>query len=151
MMDSSTGWIAVEQEKVNRPIKTKIRGVPVQVMLSPSDIPSWLRAVVSHNDGKDKIIIELKYLSNQEPTSKDVSDSVVVEVGKHSRRLFSVAYLLSEDLEVSDVEKLRESALAITRELHKRGKISEGNASALGNVFDPKHGEPNIPFTSLTL
>lgn len=82
-------WIDIAPDELNRPHVSKIKGVRIDVMLSPFDVPKMARSRLI--EGASKAEIEFVYLAGPEPT-KDIhkTKGVVFSVGKKSNRLFKI-------------------------------------------------------------
>jgi hypothetical protein len=82
-------WIRVDPEKFTKLRHEKIRGVDVEVFVSPYDVP--LAVGGEYNEKIDKFVIEFKYLSPEEekiPLKDDPDFSLIV--GEKSRRLYGI-------------------------------------------------------------
>lgn len=88
-----SGWLELEQDKLDEGTQREIRGVEVMVFLSPYDIPEAVRG--SFDKSIDRFVIEFKYLGGpeepNEPLDKESQDKhVVLAVGRHSHRLYRI-------------------------------------------------------------
>ena len=83
-------WLTLDTEDLASFPETKkmIRGREISVVVSPYDVP---KAVRSYMDGQtNTLVVEFRYLSNEEPTVEQISEGVSVLAGKHSGRIYAL-------------------------------------------------------------
>ena len=81
-------WIRLEDGKYNPPRKEVLRGVEVNVFMSPYDVP---RAIHGEFDKASKRFkIKFQYIGDEVTTQKKVDSHVCVHVGKNSSRLYGI-------------------------------------------------------------
>ena len=83
-----TNWVTLDQTELNLPHQETVKGVTVEVMLSPYDIPSHVRG--DYDSEIDKFVIEFKYLGAEPTKYVRQSDSLSLRVGKNSGRVYAI-------------------------------------------------------------
>jgi len=110
-------WVILDQARLNQRREKEIRGVRINVFLSPYDIPQAIRGQYDQQIGQ--FLIEFKYMED-EPIVRDQKDlALVLRIGKNSGRLFGIEV---------DVDKLKASHVnlamylqnMVSQALHKR-------------------------------
>ncbi|RMU26760.1 hypothetical protein ALP31_103362 [Pseudomonas amygdali pv. morsprunorum] len=88
MNTSSEEWISVSQHELNEVESKEQRGIKLQFMLSPADLPTAWRG---YNLNETTVVVEFKYLSsNESRLIESPSDVVSIEVGKNSKRIYRI-------------------------------------------------------------
>lgn len=83
-------WKPITFEHSDLILKAKIRDQEVEVMMSPYDVPEFIRAYAIEDEWH---VIEFKYISNEEETVEFGVDShAFYVVGKSSGRLYSFRF-----------------------------------------------------------
>ena len=83
-------WIQVDQKTVNPPRLERHQGVNLQVMVSPYDVPEAIRG--EYDQGIKKFVVELKYLSAEEPPYEKLTKGggIVLYVGERTKRIYRI-------------------------------------------------------------
>lgn len=132
----TTEWMNVSHEAINKPEETNIRGIRVEMMISPSDLPKASRIVC--DEDSDEIAIEFRYLFNNEPIiiSQD-RNGIKFHSGKNSGKIYRI--VVNPTNIANGSENTIELTLAIQvaeESLSNSMKVSnEGNAKAIRNYF----------------
>lgn len=96
-------WIKLDAEALNKPHHENIRGVDVEVFLSPYDVPEAVRGL--YDDTIERFVIEFRYLAEEEPLAADAHDAhVALKIGRNSRRLYRIEM---------DVNRLKADCVAL--------------------------------------
>jgi len=83
-----TDWLQLDPTKLNRPRTRKVRGVQINVLLSPYDVPQAVRG--NYDQSLQRFVIEFLYLGD-EPWRRDLKDAVItLRIGKNSERLLGI-------------------------------------------------------------
>lgn len=85
-------WLELDPTKLNVGTQKEIRGVQVNVHLSPYDVPDGVRG---YFDKKlNRFVIEFRYMGQEDPNESvdriDHQRHVRAIVGRHSRRLYRI-------------------------------------------------------------
>ncbi|WP_041769429.1 hypothetical protein [Ectopseudomonas mendocina] len=81
-------WIPVSQQELNKIDSREQRGVKVEYMISPTDLPIAWRV---RPDKGMVHVVEFKYLTDGEPTKIETQQvGVKFELGKNSRRIYKI-------------------------------------------------------------
>lgn len=134
-------WFKVQQEVVNKPQSSSTRGVKVQVMVSPSDVPS---AVRSFMDDANHYVIEFKYLSSPEKSIKKRSDNgVEIHIGKNSKKIYLIKVDCDHVMRNSGgklvLEMILEAEYDISR--HSECPINSDNKNVINNIFNSQYSQ----------
>lgn len=81
-------WLDVNPKEFSKPEQLRIRGVNVDVFLSPYDMPEAVRGTYDKNE--QKFTIEFRYIGGDEPLERDVQDKTTISVGKRSKRIYKI-------------------------------------------------------------
>lgn len=80
-------WIPLDSSKLNTPQRMEVKGVSLDVLMSPFDIPTDVRTS-KINDGD--LLIEFRYM-DEEPKHRQIKDEgITLIIGKHSERVFGL-------------------------------------------------------------
>ena len=91
-------WIQVDLDTEKLKQKKDVRGVVIELLVSPYDIPEAVRGFF--DDEKNHFAIEFKYVgSGNEPTKDKQDDEMILRTGENSGRL----YRLEVDVKALDV------------------------------------------------
>lgn len=148
--NNSIDWNFIPQSEINKPELSHDRGVKIQFMMSPFDVPSAFRAKLDRT--REFLIVEFRYLSgsDSEP-KKDIADQdgVHFTIGKRSKRIYRIAVKLqsiSENVDADNGYKINESLLkrasAYVKRYMRNDNYSTGNTAAMEKCLDwsLKHG-----------
>jgi hypothetical protein len=114
-------WIDVDLDAYTKERKAKIRGVEVELLVSPYDIPVAVRGCFDKS--KNRFIIEFKYLVPEKTKTLTLDQFVTYRIGESSQRLYA--------LEV-DVQWLREKA----------GELEAGLSKEIDEALDKLAQKP---------
>ncbi len=82
-------WIPLRELRLNDEIEhRKLQGVKVDVLVSPYDIPEAVRG--DFIEGKNRFVIEFKYISEESTRERLLEPNVKVRIGKNSSRLYAI-------------------------------------------------------------
>lgn len=131
-----------DPEMFNEPIRTRKKGITLEVALSPYDVPASVNG--GYSNEKKKFVIDFNYLGGREKThSRAVSEHIVLHEGEFSGRVHAIEVDVNE-LQVDKVQlvvkqRLTEAIKAFSpTEEHttREGLRSQMNARVLGEVRD---------------
>jgi 3-deoxy-D-manno-octulosonate 8-phosphate phosphatase KdsC-like HAD superfamily phosphatase len=81
-------WMRLDPAGFNRTSKKHVRGVQINVLLSPYDVPVAVRGY--YDPALKRFVIEFKYIAD-EPTEKAIQDNIItLRIGQRSRRLMGI-------------------------------------------------------------
>jgi hypothetical protein len=118
-------WQLLDPNTLSSPQKREVRGVQINVLISPYDVPQGIRG--SFDRDLNRFVIEFKYMDG-EPTRKEHADKYLAAfVGKSSGRLYrievDVVSLKASAVELRlEVPKLLSNALADLAQSHHQRK-----------------------------
>ena len=130
-------WIKVSQKDVNRPFKSKVKGISVTMMSSPFDVP--VKAGFGFDEIDGCFFVEFKYLSSKEPKKRiDRDDGVNFIVGKKSEKVYrlEIDYNHFKATSASQIDlnlALEEAKFEVKKFDIKNRKV--GNISAITNFL----------------
>jgi len=88
MRTSHEEWVSVSQHDLNEVESQEQRGLKLQFMIAPNDLPTAWR--ITRLKG-DTVEVEFKYLAGSEPKQiEHCNDNVTLEVGKNSKRIYKI-------------------------------------------------------------
>ncbi|WP_339494927.1 hypothetical protein [Pseudomonas sp. RA_105y_Pfl2_P56] len=88
MHTSLEEWVLVSQHELNEVESQEQRGLKLQFMVAPADLPTAWR--ITH-ESSNIAEVEFKYLGGNEPKSTEhVNSNVTLEVGKNSKRIYKI-------------------------------------------------------------
>lgn len=137
MMTSSEEWISVSQHELNEVESKEQRGIKLQFMLSPADLPTAWR---SYNQNETTVVVEFKYLSsNESKLIESPAEGVSIEVGKNSKRIYRI---------MLDVLRIPSSgAIMISRAAdaleHSHG-LNKSNSEVIQRFLTSKKARPEL-------
>lgn len=137
MHTSSEEWISVSQYELNEVESTERRGIKLQFMISPADLPTaWRVAQVSD----ETLIVEFKYLSGNESKYIDShDDGVTMLVGKNSRRIHSILLDLHKISATGEIMISR----AVDALEHSHG-LNKSNSEVMHKFLTSKRSKPEL-------
>jgi hypothetical protein len=107
-----TDWLDLDLDTETSERSQEIRGVKVELLVSPYDIPEAIRGYF--HKSKERFVIEFKYIG-YEPTTPKVEDRyTTLLVGKNSGRLYGIEL----DLNALGVESV-EMRMRVAKEVHE--------------------------------
>lgn len=112
-----TDWIPIAAGEVNKPRSETIRGVKVNVYLSPYDVPDGVRGYFDAK--KKKFVIEFKYIAEEPKRSEVVDEHVSVTVGRRTGRLHAI-----------EVDTVRLKANAVMLQTHVPKAVDDAIAES---------------------
>lgn len=127
-------WLTIDQKDINKPKNKKSNGVKVQVMISPSSVPSAVRSYIDEELGK--LIVEFKYLSSSERLVSEMgSNDVEFFVGKNSGKIYKV--VLSCDKIASEGGRFALEMIVDAEDSldSNNVKVNKGNKLAIENFL----------------
>lgn len=90
-------WVKLNPSEFNKSEHKVIHGVDLEVFLSPYDIPEAIRGAFQKESGK--FVIEFKYIGGSEPLDeKDENESILLQIGRHSKRLYQIQVAIDPDM-----------------------------------------------------
>ena len=83
-------WINIDPKTIKEEKLRNIRGVQLNVQLSPYDIPEAVRGY--YNKKRKIFVIEFRYLSDEPTKNKklDKKDNLSLKIGRNSHRLYGI-------------------------------------------------------------
>jgi hypothetical protein len=81
-------WLEIIPKEFSESEHVQIRGVSVEVFLSPFDMPEAVRG--SYDKDAKKFLIEFRYIGGDEPLSSDSLEGATISIGKHSKRIYKI-------------------------------------------------------------
>ena len=79
-------WIRLDRDALNQPLQGRLKGVQIEVRLSPFDIPEAVRGYFA-NPTRGLFTIEFRYPGGPEKLNVTAAGAVTAHVGRHSQRL----------------------------------------------------------------
>lgn len=137
MNTSSEEWISVSQHELNEVESKEQRGIKLQFMLSPADLPTAWRG---YHLNPTTIAVEFKYLSgNEAKLIQDQGDGVSIEIGKNSKRIYKI---------ILDVIKMTSSgAIMVSKAAgaleHSQG-LNKNNSEVIQKFLTSKKSRPEL-------
>ena len=137
MNTSSEEWISVSQHELNEVESKEQRGIKLQFMLSPADLPTAWRGFHLNST---TVAVEFKYLSsNEAKVIQDQGDGVSIEVGKNSKRIYRI---------ILDVMKIPSSgAIMVSKAAgaleHSQG-LNKNNLEVIQKFLTSKKSRPEL-------
>jgi hypothetical protein len=96
-------WLTLNPAALNKARHEQIRGVEVQVLLSPYDVPEAVRGYYDRHIRR--FVIEFRYISGDESLIPDAQDEhITLKIGRNSHRLYRIEI---------DVDRLKAPAVAL--------------------------------------
>jgi hypothetical protein len=90
-------WIKIDHGSIKTRKRKNIKGLQIEVSVSPYDVPEAIRGY--KKDKSNRCIIQLRYLNDDEPKKSVVHDqNLSYVVGKNSRRLYSLEFDVDSSL-----------------------------------------------------
>lgn len=137
MRRSLEEWISVSQHELTEVDSKEQRGLTLQFMVSPADLPTAWR--VTHLKG-DTVEVEFKYLGSSEPKhTEHCPNNIALEVGKNSKRIYKIR------LDLLCVPS--SGALMISRAadvLEHGSRLNKSNSEAIHRFLTSKASNPEI-------
>jgi len=81
-------WIPVPEGIAERPLAHSVRGVEINVFMSPYDVPQFVRG--SMDEDLDRFIVEFRYLGEEPLRREEKDEHIALRVGKNSGRLYGI-------------------------------------------------------------
>jgi hypothetical protein len=94
-------WLEINPKEFSKPEQVQIRGIKVDVFLSPFDMPEAVRG--SYNKNTKKFLIEFRYIGGDEPLETDLLENTTVSIGKRSKRIYKIEL---EQIELENEKKV---------------------------------------------
>ncbi|MDR9750996.1 hypothetical protein RG836_06025 [Pseudomonas sp. SZMC_28357] len=137
MRTSLEEWISVSQHDLNEVESREQRGLKVQFMVAPSDLPSAWRVV---HEKADSVEVEFKYLGGNEPKQLEhCSNNITLEVGKNSKRIYKIT------LDVRSVPTSGELMISRAADVVEHGSgLNKGNSEVIHRFLTSKRSKPEI-------
>ncbi|MDU9032399.1 hypothetical protein NHG95_04480 [Pseudomonas corrugata] len=137
MNASSEEWISVSQHELNEVESKEQRGIKLQFMLSPADLPTAWRG---YHLNDTTVAVEFKYLSsNESKTIEQQGDGVSIEVGKNSKRIYRI---------ILDIIKIPSSgAIMVSRAtvaLEQSHGLNKHNSEVIQKFLTSKKSRPEL-------
>ena len=134
---SSEEWITVSQHELNEVESKEQRGIKLQFMLSPADLPIAWRG---YHLADTTVVVEFKYLSSKESTLiEPQGDGVSMEVGKNSKRIYRI---------ILDVMKSPSSgAIMVSRAsvaIEQSHGLNKSNSEVIQRFLTSKKSRPEL-------
>jgi hypothetical protein len=129
MNTSSEEWISVSQHELNEVESKEQRGIKLQFMLSPADLPTAWRG---YHLNSTTVAVESKVIQDQ-------GDGVSIEVGKNSKRIYRI---------ILDVMKIPSSgAIMVSKAAgaleHSQG-LNKNNLEVIQKFLTSKKSRPEL-------
>lgn len=137
MNTSREEWISVSQHDLNEVESKEQRGIKLQFMFSPADLPTAWRGY--HMNSKT-LVVEFKYLSgNEAKVIQNQDDGVSIEVGKNSKRIYRI---------ILDLMKFPASGAIIVSKAadaveHGQG-LNKSNSEVIQKFLTSKKSRPEL-------
>lgn len=135
------GWLKLDPERVNKGKPRQIRGVEINVLLSPYDVPRAVRGY--YDNGIDRFVIEFSYLED-EPWSRSSQDpNIALRIGKNSQRLLGIEVNVKA-VEAEAVELKMHVAAAVSKaieHLASQHNRKEASYEVAKNVIADRQGQ----------
>jgi hypothetical protein len=137
MNASSEEWISVSQHELNEVESKEQRGIKLQFMLSPADLPTAWRG---YHLADTTVVVEFKYLSsNESKLIEHQGEGVSLEVGKNSKRIYRI---------ILDVTKIPFSgAIMVSRAavaLEQSHGLNKNNSEVIQKFLTSKKSRPEL-------
>lgn len=90
-------WLTLDQQNLSNAQTENIRGIQINLFVSPYDVPTAVRG--RYDESLKKFLIEFKYIAD-EPLRKETHGHLALRVGKRSGRLYAIevdVYSLNAD------------------------------------------------------
>lgn len=83
-------WVTVPQSIAQNipPSIQKVRGMSIQVHVSPFDIPQAIRG--RYDDASRRFVIELQYMGKERTEIRELSPQVILLVGRRTGRIYEI-------------------------------------------------------------
>jgi hypothetical protein len=101
-------WIQMDMEDFDTTRKATIKGVEVELFVSPYDVPEAVRG--RYDSDKRKFIIDFKYVGDEATTTAEF-EHVTYTVGESSARLYGL---------MIDVDTLEVGSVGVSVEFHDK-------------------------------
>jgi len=130
-----TGWVKLEPAQFEN-VKTqkRIRGIDVDVYISPYDIPEAVRGYF--DEDLDRFVIEFRYIEDERTEQHPQSEKVTLRLGKYSQRIYAIEI---------DVKALK--AKAVSLNLNLLEDEVEGALNAFASESPSRMRETNYALT----
>lgn len=137
MNTSSEEWISVSQHELNEIESKEQRGIKLQFMLSPADLPTAWRG---YHINSTTLVVEFKYLSsNEAKVIQSQDDGVSIEAGKNSKRIYRIILDLLK-IPSSGAIRVSKAANALG---HSRG-LNKTNSEVIQKFLTSKNSRPEL-------
>lgn len=132
MTNKQVDWINVRYSDVSQSENSKKHGLTIRFMTAPQDVPDmWRHEIQTTSEGWQEAVFEFKYLASKEPSRWLNKDGISIEVGKNSRRVYSIRYLLPLlDLE-STIEEIEIKIEMAIEKLEQQGELRPAHADVI--------------------
>jgi len=128
-------WIKLDSKNLNKPTSTEIKGVRVNVLLSPYDIPNSVRGY--YDKDTSKFMIEFRYITEEPSKRQRHDDYLAFHIGKNSGRLYKIEI---------DVDSMKANAVELTLKtisdaiqgMHPKNTQRKKNYEVARNVINSK-------------
>ncbi|MDN6874216.1 hypothetical protein QO209_17375 [Pseudomonas citronellolis] len=130
-------WVSVSQHELKEVESRQQRGITLQFMISPADMPTAWK--VSHLKNEE-FVVEFKYLSGPESKTLELqSDGVLLEIGKNSRRIYKIF------LDISKLPKSGELMIKSAKDAieHTRG-LNKNNSEVIQKFLSSQKSKPEL-------
>ncbi len=137
MRTSLEEWISVSQHDLNEVASQEQRGLTLQLMVAPADLPSaWRLTRVKGNTME----VEFKYLGGSEPKLvEQCPNNITLEVGKNSKRIYKII------LDMLSVPASGELMISRAADVVEHGfGLNKSNSEAIHRFLTSKRSKPEI-------
>lgn len=134
---SQEEWVSVSQSDLNEVESKEQRGIKLEFMFSPADLPTAWRVVPEKGL---TYVVEFKYLSDSEPKRLELQErGIVFEVGKNSKRIYKIR------LDFSELKSPGELVIKYAADTinHAHG-LNKNNSEVIQRFLSSEHSKPEI-------
>ena len=134
---SQEDWVTVSQHDLNEVESKEQRGIKLEFMFSPSDLPVAWRIGPAKGDTH---VVEFKYLTDSEPKKVEhKADGVSLELGKNSKRIYKIF------LDFSEITGAGELVVNFAAEtIHQAQGLNQNNSEIIQRFLSSTKSKPNI-------
>jgi len=92
-MSNASRWLALSPEKLASENQQKLRGVQLNIFVSPYDVPDAVRGY--YDPGLSRFVVEFRYMTEERWSPKAQDRFVTLRIGRESKRLLGIEIDLS--------------------------------------------------------
>src|SRR2546426_6163555 len=87
-MSTPSRWLALSPEKLASDNQQKLRGVQLNILVSPYDVPDAVRGYYDPSLGR--FVVEFRYMTDEKWSQKTQDQFVTLRIGRESKRLLGI-------------------------------------------------------------